>query len=66
VIEVEGIIAGDGAVEPRFQIGRPPIAELVRAAFVIFADPRHSRVNTLKRKKYRYEMAKKKDLSNTL
>ena len=37
LVEVEGIVAGDGAVEARLEEGRPAVAELVRPTAVVLA-----------------------------
>ena len=41
-IEVEGPLAGDGAVEPRLEERRPLVTEFVRAARVVFAHAGHA------------------------
>ena len=41
-VEVEGPLAGDGAVEPRLEERGPLVAEFVRAARVVFADAGHA------------------------
>ena len=46
-VEVERIITGHRALEPGFQEARPPIAECMRPAFVVFAYPRHPRIDGL-------------------
>ena len=48
LVEVERDLAGNGAVEPGLQEGRPAVVELVRAAAVVLADPRDARVDALK------------------
>lgn len=44
-IEIERIIAGNGAVQSCFQERRPPIVQRVRSAFVVFTHPADARVN---------------------
>ena len=41
-VEVEGPLAGDGAVEPRLEERRPLVSEFVRAARVVFAHAGHA------------------------
>ena len=41
-VEVEGPLAGDGAVEPRLEERGPLVAEFVRAARVVFAHAGHA------------------------
>lgn len=45
LVEVEGIIAGNGAVEAGLYERCPSIVELVRTAFIVLADACHSRIN---------------------
>ena len=47
LVEVEGDVAGDGAVEPGLEEGGPSLLELVRAAAVVLADSGHSGINSL-------------------
>ena len=47
LVEVEGIVAGDGAVEARLEEGRPAVAELVRPAAVVAAHAGDPRVHRL-------------------
>ncbi len=48
MVEVEGVVPGQGAVEPRLEIGGPPGLELVGSAPVVLAHPAHSRVHALR------------------
>ena len=41
-VEVEGPLAGDGAVEPRLEERGPLVPEFVRAARVVFAHAGHA------------------------
>ena len=47
LVEVEGVVAGHGAVEPGLEEGGPPVPELVRTPLVVLADPSNSRVDDL-------------------
>lgn len=47
LVEIKWVISRDGAIQSRFQKGRPSIAELMRASFIVFADSGHSRVDFL-------------------
>jgi hypothetical protein len=47
VVEVEGVVPGQGAVEPRLEIGRPAGLELVGSAPVVLAHPPNPRVHAL-------------------
>ena len=48
VVEVEGVLPGDGAVEAGLEVGGPPGAELVGPALVVLAHPPHTAVHALK------------------
>jgi len=48
-VKVEGIIAGNGAVESGLKEGCPAVAESMRATFIPFADAGNARINRLKR-----------------
>jgi 2-keto-4-pentenoate hydratase len=47
LVEVEGKLAGDGAVEARLEVGRPVLAQDVLAASVFLADAADARENVL-------------------
>ena len=47
LVEVEGVVAGHGAVEPGLEEGGPPVPELVGASLVVLANPSNPRVNLL-------------------
>ena len=47
LVEVEGVVAGHGAVEPGLEEGGPPVPELVGASLVVLANSSNPRVNLL-------------------
>ena len=49
VIEVEGIVPGQGAVEAGLEVARPARLVLVRPALVRLADPGHPGVDALRK-----------------
>ena len=50
LVEVEGDVSGDGAVEPGLEEGGPAVLVLVGAAAVAFADAGHAGVHALETK----------------
>ena len=49
-VEVEGVVARDGAVEPGLEERRPLVAESVRTTSIVLAYPCHTAVHTLGRR----------------
>ena len=49
LVEVEGVVARHGAVEPGLEEGCPLVAEGVRTSTVVLAHTRHTTVHTLER-----------------
>ena len=49
-VEVEGVVARDGAVEPGLEESRPLVAESARTTSIVLAYARHTAVHTLWRR----------------
>ena len=60
-VEVEGPLAGDGAVEPRLEERGPLVAEFVRAARVVFAHAGHAGEDGLEGRKRQKKHEKERE-----